>query len=34
MNNDEEETEPFLRQDEHMPQVMHFNNYREVFIED
>ena len=34
MNNDEEETEPFLRQDEYMPQVMHFNNYREVFIED
>ena len=33
-SHDEEETEPFLRQDEYMPQVALFNNYREVLIED
>ena len=33
-SHDEEETEPFLRQDEYTPQVTHFNNYREVLIED
>ena len=30
----EEETEPFLGQNECMPQVIRFNNYREVLIED
>ncbi len=30
----EEETEPFLRQDECTPPVTRFNNYREVLIED
>ena len=34
VRHDEEETEPFLRQDEYTPQVTHFNNYREVLIED
>ena len=33
-SHEEGETEPFLRQDDRIPQVVSFNDYREILIED